>query len=350
MSNEIVENLLEQIKGLAVSERNKFSSYKTRNLRQELSEAEAVINAAARIGVYPTIQQPNPTVLEAVGNVLDQGGKVLNFPHTPTAQVTGIFESNTDPTASNTHPTPSEIKQNNGAAEGEKFDSAQAESNTDPTVVGSLPTGRDWIQIAKRVGYGLVFLICTSALIHLSAEAAGGGTWAYFWAVLTEGGGVACIIHPARGWNKTGLVALGILCIALGYSTMLTGVFKKSSSDLTQTVATNQSVKDLDDQVAQAKKGVMDAEKLRDDLPPTWVSKKREAQKEVDKKSEELKTLYASIKAEREKAATTTDASIIGLWTGVEGARRFILMIFSIVVGHAFFRSCIPNKPKRLNA
>lgn len=352
MSEKIVENLLEQIKGLAVSERNKFSSYKSRNLRHQLSEAEAVINAAARMGIFPTIELQEPAVLEAVGEASGLSGKLLYLPVSAIPQTIDIPSSNTPPTVSNIAPTVSKLECDEPNGEGGAKDNVPTASKIAPTqpakVEEKTSTDFNWTQIAKAAGYGTVFFICTSALVYLSAEAAGGDAWSYFWAILCEGGGIACLIHPARGWNKAGLWAIGILCIFLGFSTMLTSVFKKSDSDLTKTVSTDANVKDLEEQIEQSKKIVADAERLRDDLPVTWVSKKREAQKSIDEKSRDLADLYASVKAAREAVSQNTNADIIGLWTGIEGVRRFILLLFSIVVGHAFFRSSALIAPKRL--
>ena len=355
MSKEIVENLLEQIKVLARSDKNKFASYKSRYIRSGLSDSEAIISAAEKLGVYPKISQSihyaKDSVLAAVGNGNDSHGKVLTFPSGLVRQTPSIIAANSLPTDANSLPTVSDAECDKQQTESAASTETPTVANTVPTVANTTPAvkkaregreqiSRNWTRIAKSIGYGAVFFVCTAALVYLSAEAAGGGAWAYFWAILTEAGGIACIIHPARRWNKAGLVTLGLLCILLGYSTMLTGVFKKSDSELTQTVSTDQNVKDLEEQIERSKKGVTDAEKLRDDLPATWVSKKREAQVGVDEKSRELTSLYASLKVAREGASKTTNANIIGLWTGVEGFRRFILLVFSIVVGHAFFRSC----------
>lgn len=341
MSKEIVENLMEQIKGLAVAERNKFSSYKTRNLRQNLSEAEAVINAAARIGIFPRLSQEVAPVLEAVGETSEAGGKILSFPILGTAQGGEKSSSNTPPTTSNTAPTVSDTESISEAIENATDSAAPTTSNTAPTVFAPMPKsfagGWDWLKISQLAIYGSVFSVGTLALTYLSAEAAGGGPWAWFWAIVSEGVGAAFLIHPAKNWKrKLGLVVIGGLCILLGFSTMLSGVFKKSDSELTQTVASNADVKDIEDQIVRAKTNIEAAEKQRDELPASWVSKKREAQRDIDGKSTKLDALYDQLRAARGSAAKNTSASLIGAWTGVESARRLILLLVNIVVGHAF--------------
>lgn len=339
MSDKIVENLLEQIKGLAVSERNKFSSYKSRMLRQNLSESEAVIKAAAKLGIFPpTLEEPQ-RLLEAVGDHPLTQGKILFLPNAAFSEELDIPSSNTPPTASNTlraaESSVEEIEQKKMEAGGEDRSASNTSNEPAPTIRREYK----WHEIALTIFFGAAFLFCTASLIYLAAESAGGDRASYFWAFVIEGGGILCLIWTAKGWKKAGLWAVGLLCIVLGFSTMMTTVLKKSDSDLSQTVSTNGDVKDLEAQIANSTRNIAAMEKTRDELPSNRISKRNELQTEINQRFAEQTKLYDSLKAARGGARVNTSANLIGLWTGVEGLRRFLLVVFGVIVGHAFCRS-----------
>jgi len=312
MSEEMVSQILKQVQALPRGEKTKFHVYKGRYIEKGQPEADAIVAAAAKVGVK-TDQLLTPlggAVSSSVttdSGVITEGISSDDDTHEHDGQAPVITDANTplpllaaalaqgESRASEYHKVinfPRLIEterhvQSGPADQNEPRRSLKAAASEPqahylvspaPAVSVSLKSQSISWEIgvssdSKQANTGMIGIrekaiiqtavcsvavsVCTFALTYYGAIAAGGTSEAWFWSAFCEITGFSLLVAPMQGLVKKSFVrAIGLGVLALGYFTMHTSIAGDTHKSIAQVVSSDSEVQILEKRI----------ERMRSDL------------------------------------------------------------------------------------